>query len=108
METQPVSPLKIEHQKALFSPLATELWFGRSAVHLERLPGLFWSEPKTFTFLCKISKYVLTKILTLQNALLPVILFIILDFTNVYLLRREKKVNHQTGSDLGERQTFTS
>lgn len=69
METQPVLPLKIEHQAA-FSPSATKLWFGLGAVHLQqRLPGLFRSSPKLLILL--------NAVLTPQNPLLIVIPFIL-------------------------------
>lgn len=65
METQPVSPLKIEHQTSFSSPSAAELWFGLSAGPLTApwwdYRVCFSQKPKPLHLCVKISKYVLTK-----------------------------------------------
>lgn len=96
METQPVSPLKIEHQTTLSSPSATVLWFGLRAVHWSHL-----GEITGFVLVRNQNRYISNCVKSLNMCcvddaskclkLLPVILFILWNFSNFYLMKGKKK-----------------
>lgn len=108
METQPVSPLKIETPNIIFFPISSRIvvWFEcrstRSTV--VRLPGLFQPETKTVRSLCKNLQICVDKKMLALRIPRCFLFSLYFETFQSFPSWEEHKVNHQslTASDLSD------